>query len=115
MRVAYNPPIVTNGLVLCLDAGNVKSYPGSGTTWNMYACSWDGGSINTYLNGVSINSGARTGSLNTSDTGGMEIGKDEELARYLSGNISSCLMYNRALTAAEIQQNFNATRSRFGI
>lgn len=22
-----------NGLVLCLDAGNVKSYPGSGTTW----------------------------------------------------------------------------------
>lgn len=22
-----------NGLVLCLDAGNTKSYPGSGTTW----------------------------------------------------------------------------------
>lgn len=33
MGVAYNPSIVTNGLVLCLDAGNVKSYPGSGTTW----------------------------------------------------------------------------------
>ena len=27
------PPIVTNGLVLNLDAGNSKSYPGSGTTW----------------------------------------------------------------------------------
>jgi hypothetical protein len=27
------PNIVENGLVLSLDAGNVKSYPGSGTTW----------------------------------------------------------------------------------
>ncbi len=27
------PKIVTNGLVLCLDAGNPKSYSGSGTTW----------------------------------------------------------------------------------
>ena len=26
-------PIVTSGLVLCLDAANRKSYPGSGTTW----------------------------------------------------------------------------------
>jgi hypothetical protein len=27
------PNIVTSGLVLSLDAANVKSYPGSGTTW----------------------------------------------------------------------------------
>ena len=33
MGIAYNPKIVTNGLVLALDAGNPKSYPGSGTTW----------------------------------------------------------------------------------
>jgi hypothetical protein len=33
MAVGYNPKIVTNGLVLCLDAGNTRSYPGSGTTW----------------------------------------------------------------------------------
>lgn len=29
----YSPKIVTDGLVLCLDAANTKSYPGSGTTW----------------------------------------------------------------------------------
>jgi hypothetical protein len=29
----YNPRIVTEDLVLCLDAANPKSYPGSGTTW----------------------------------------------------------------------------------
>jgi hypothetical protein len=34
MAIGYNPSIVTDDLILCLDAGNVKSYPGSGTTWN---------------------------------------------------------------------------------
>ena len=34
MGVTYNPRIVTDGLVLALDAGNTKSYPGSGTTWS---------------------------------------------------------------------------------
>jgi hypothetical protein len=33
MGINYNPRIVTDGLVLALDAGNPKSYPGSGTTW----------------------------------------------------------------------------------
>jgi len=33
MSVNYNPRTVTDGLVLCLDAGNRKSYPGSGTVW----------------------------------------------------------------------------------
>jgi hypothetical protein len=31
MTTNYNPRIVTDGLVLALDAGNPKSYPGSGT------------------------------------------------------------------------------------
>ena len=34
MGVNYNPKIVTDGLVLCLDAANKRSYPGSGSTWN---------------------------------------------------------------------------------
>ena len=34
MGVFYNPSIITEGLVLYLDAANLKSYPGSGTTWN---------------------------------------------------------------------------------
>lgn len=33
MSIAYNTSIVRDGLVLHLDAANVKSYPGSGTTW----------------------------------------------------------------------------------
>lgn len=33
MSIYGGPDIATSGLVLCLDAGNTKSYPGSGTTW----------------------------------------------------------------------------------
>ena len=33
MGLSHSPSIVMNGLVLCLDAGNTRSYPGSGTTW----------------------------------------------------------------------------------
>jgi hypothetical protein len=31
--LAHSPSIITQNLVLCLDAANSKSYPGSGTTW----------------------------------------------------------------------------------
>jgi hypothetical protein len=34
MATLYSPKIVTDGLALCLDAGNRKSYPSSGTNWN---------------------------------------------------------------------------------
>ena len=34
MGLFHSPKIVTDGLVLGLDAANPKSYPGSGTTWN---------------------------------------------------------------------------------
>jgi hypothetical protein len=34
MGSSYNPAIVTDGLVLCLDAANQRSYPKSGTTWS---------------------------------------------------------------------------------
>jgi hypothetical protein len=33
MSNQYGPKIITDGLVLCLDAGNSKSYSGSGNTW----------------------------------------------------------------------------------
>src|SRR6056300_1140553 len=33
MATSYSPKIITDGLVLCLDAGDKKSYSGSGTTW----------------------------------------------------------------------------------
>jgi len=34
---------------------------------------------------------------------------------FLNGRIANCYVYNRALTAAEIKQNYNATKGRFSI
>ena len=34
MGLFHSPKIVTDGLVMALDAANTKSYPGSGTTWH---------------------------------------------------------------------------------
>ena len=53
MGIAYNPRIVTDGLVLALDAGNSKSYPGSGTTWTDLSGNGNNG---TLVNGASYNS-----------------------------------------------------------
>ena len=33
----------------------------------------------------------------------------------IGGSLGSVKMYNRALTTAEVLQNYNATRARFGI
>ena len=224
MAVGYNPRIVTDGLVLALDAGNTKSYPGSGTTWydlsgkgnngtfvNMGSSNLDsanGGSLtfdgtdeyitlasqvlfnitgsafsvwftvgidfssnyggrgiilgssvgtkynrlfaisgrnglqgetNTneeyYLTGLTIYNGwnnvqvsfensvaktylngvlGQTSSTLTNDLTLDQISSSASDANY-QGKIAQVSMYNRALTASEIQQNFNALRGRFGI
>jgi len=36
-------------------------------------------------------------------------------SQQFTGNISNVLFYNRALTATEVLQNYNATKSRFGL
>jgi hypothetical protein len=47
--LAHSPRIITDGLVLCLDAANPKSYPGSGTTWTDLSGNGNNG---TLVNGV---------------------------------------------------------------
>jgi len=54
MATNYSPKIVTDGLVLCLDAANPKSYPGSGTTWTDLS---GNGNDGTLVNGVGFDSG----------------------------------------------------------
>ena len=49
MAINYNPRIITDGLVLCLDAANPKSYGGSGTTWTDLS---GRGNTGTLVNGV---------------------------------------------------------------
>jgi hypothetical protein len=59
MSLAHSPSIITSNLVLCLDAANSKSYPGSGTTWSDLSGNGNNG---TLVNGVGY-SGDNLGSL----------------------------------------------------
>ena len=54
-------PIVTSGLVLCLDAANRKSYPTTGTTWTDLSGNGNHGTF-TNMDGTNFNS-ANGGSL----------------------------------------------------
>ena len=58
MSAAAGPDIIQNGLVLCLDAGNSKSYSGSGNVWRDLAGSNNG----TLTNGPTF-SNANAGSI----------------------------------------------------
>ena len=57
MGLFHSPRLVTDNLVLCLDAANPKSYPGSGTTW-------------TDLSGRGNNGTLTNGPTYSSDNGG---------------------------------------------
>ena len=59
MAFNFSPKIVTDSLVLYLDAANTRSYPGSGTAWNDLSRSGNNG---TLVNGPTFNS-ANGGSI----------------------------------------------------
>ena len=70
--------------------------------------------IKVYKNGVEGSMvDALSAPINTN--GNYRIGTWGNNTWWLNGNIGSFKVYNRALTAAEISQNFNALRGRYGI
>lgn len=88
-------------------------------TWYNLVGVWQSGSrLDLYTNGVLTN-GSRAGSLQTTVINGnanLHIGNRPGNTSFrFSGSIGPAMFYNRALTASEIQQNFNALRGRYGI
>ena len=72
------------------------------------------GSQTVYVNGSSIYSTSAGSGPITANSNAVRIGYDDN-NWFWGGRISNAKIYNRALTAAEISQNFNALRGRFGI
>jgi len=86
------------------------------TIFNQYAMTFIGGNIYAYLNGAFLGSASAGGSTLTTDTGDMYIGWDDGISgRYFNGSVSSVYTYNRALSASEILQNYNAIKTRLGL
>jgi hypothetical protein len=74
--------------------------------------------LSIYVNGIFEGSStALVGNPTTTGEQYITLGAGDGLAiaNRLTGNIPQVSIYNRALSASEIQQNFNANRGRFGI
>ena len=86
--------------------------------WYQLVAVWTGSGSQLYINGSLTNS--NSGSLgDTQSNIAFEIGRNTAASgssgNYFTGNQTGTKIYNRALTASEISQNFNAFRDRFGI
>jgi hypothetical protein len=89
-------------------------------TWYnaVLVCSYDGTKYQMYLNGVA-EGGTHTSYTWNSDYSGLKVGYigrgDSSNGRYFYGAYPDFKIYRKELTAAEVLQNFNATRATYGI
>ena len=84
------------------------------TQWFNAVAQWDGTTRKIWVNGTQLSSAGASG-LNVSSSllqiGATNVGGSETL----QGNIGQALIYNRALSSTEINQNYTATRTRYGV
>jgi len=80
------------------------------------AATYDGTIANLYVNGVVEDSLSVSGVIDKT-TANIEIGRNNYYSpdRYAKQDSGTLRLYNRALTPSEIEQNFNATRERYGL
>jgi len=80
------------------------TYSGTGTA----------GSQTVYVNGSSVFSTTAGSGPLTANTNIVRVGFDDN-GWYWGGRIAKTVIYNKALSAHEVKQNFNALRGRYGI
>ena len=84
--------------------------------WCMMVVTVTSSSATAYLcRSSGITSATNTVSHSSTTLDAINVGRDSSSGRDLDGRMSVAMIYNKALTASEVAQNFNATRSRFGI
>jgi hypothetical protein len=85
-------------------------------TWCMVAVSVTSTSATAYLcQSSGITSATNTVSHTSTILNDIKIGQEDFGGRFFNGSIAITQLYNTALSAAEITQNFQADRARFGI
>jgi hypothetical protein len=103
---------------LYIDATGVSTYVDSSLTsgiWRNYLWTRKGTTTKLYVNGSLVDTEFVTKSV-PSDTTGMRIGSwNHTTGREYNGKISNIKIYNKELSAAEVLQNHNALKSRFGL
>jgi hypothetical protein len=109
--LAHSPRIVTDGLVLCLDAANPKSYPGSGTNWSDLSVAKNNGIL---LNGVeySSNNGGNLVFDGVNDT--VDCGTAPQIGSSLTGlTVSVWINTSSASTRCILENGTSYTTNTF--
>jgi len=84
-------------------------------------CTYNGSIMRLYINGQESGNGLSTSGLIRTNTEQLSIGVryvhviNAGFDSYFSGNIYSTRIYSRGLTPTEILQNYNATKTKFGL
>jgi hypothetical protein len=85
-------------------------------TWCMIAVSVTSTAATAYLCQTSgITTATNTVNHGSSVLNDIKLAWDDSAARYFNGNIAIAQLYNTALSAADISQNFEVDRARFGV
>jgi hypothetical protein len=105
--------VLSNGNIVVTNANNVIQI----NKWYNYVVSLTTTTISLYENGVLQNTTNDSNSFLTPNTkilinAGYYL---DTIVDYVNGKTSSTQIYNRALSAPEILQNYNAQKSRFGL
>jgi hypothetical protein len=87
--------------------------PASYNEWRHYAFTYDGTVGVLYENGAATGSTALSGNIVYSSSNPLNIGRFDSGGYHLNGSIANAMVYNRALNADEILQNFNTSKYKY--
>jgi len=87
----------------------------SDNNWHMGALTYNGTNAILYYDGVARNSASTTGTIRQTANGEFNVARFGSFGAYVAASITNVTVYNKALSATEITQNFNALRGRYGI
>jgi hypothetical protein len=125
---------ITNGLGFAVSSTSLNtSYAAISSTtsyvvgqWNNVTGVWDSTGKNAYiylnsvLLGTTVTQTGGSGLVGVTNTDNASFDTilaayNNGISNFFAGNISNTLIYNRALSTTEIQQNYNTQKSRFGL
>jgi hypothetical protein len=78
--------------------------------WNLYTMSFDGSKTSIYLNGSLMTPPYASSLPQSIGSVPISIGSDFQFNRYVAASIDDVRIYNRALSATEIQAIYNAEK-----
>jgi hypothetical protein len=108
-RVLY----VTGGGNKSTSANNINAIQDQ---WQYVVSTFSGTAVSLYVDGALIETVTFSSTTMTTSTSNIAIGADAPNGiRDFKGRISNVSFYDRALTAADVLQNYNAGKDRFGL